>query len=154
MGKVKKYGILGFICVLGLSIASTAGAGLLIHLKDGRILKVNVSKEDFMGLSFEKGEDDSLQNLSWDFETGGLTGWTQTGEAFKNQPTFGDNPTARNRGQASNHQGQYWIGTYENRHQSSDPAGAVQGDAPQGTLTSTPFILRNSRISFLVGGGL
>ncbi|RKU14174.1 hypothetical protein C6501_08415, partial [Candidatus Poribacteria bacterium] len=39
-----------------------------------------------------------------DFETGDLTDWEKTGTAFDFQPTWGDNPTARNRGQPSNHQ--------------------------------------------------
>jgi hypothetical protein len=52
-------------------------------------------------------------NFTLDFEGGTLRGWRAEGEAFRFQPTFGDNPTARKRGQASNHQGNYWIGTYE-----------------------------------------
>jgi hypothetical protein len=35
----------------------------------------------------------------------------------------------------------------------STAAGVVQGDAPTGALTSPPFLIRGSRISFLVGGG-
>jgi hypothetical protein len=136
-----------------LWFSSHAAADLVIHLKDGRTLRVDVRKEDFMGMSFEAGSANASQPVTWDFETGNLKGWTRTGEAFNNQPTFGDNPTARNRGQASGHQGQYWIGTYENRPGPSDPAGGIQGDGPQGTLTSAPFTIRNSRISFLIGGG-
>ena len=33
------------------------------------------------------------------------------------------------------------------------PQGSEQGDAPQGTLTSQPFIIEGGYISFLVGGG-
>ena len=51
--------------------------------------------------------------ITWDFETGNLYGWTKSGTAFNFQPTYGDNPTARRRGQPSNHQGQYWIGGFE-----------------------------------------
>lgn len=91
--------------------------------------------------------------ITWDFETGDLRGWQSTGTAFNNQPTYGDNPTARHRGQPSNHQGDYWIGGYENRHYPSDPPGRVQGDGPQGTLTSEPFTITTSTISFLIGGG-
>jgi TonB family protein len=94
-----------------------------------------------------------LNGTSWDFESDGLSGWTQTGDAFKFQPTFEDNPTARNRGQASNHQGQYWIGTCEKRPLPSDPPGQIQGDGPQGTLTSQPFTIQKPTISFLIGGG-
>ena len=35
-----------------------------------------------------------------DFETGDLTDWEKEGTAFDFQPTWGDNPTARNRGPA------------------------------------------------------
>jgi TolB-like protein len=91
--------------------------------------------------------------ITWDFETGDLRGWQATGNAFNNQPTYGDNPSARHRGQPSHHQGDYWIGTYENRHTPSDPPGGIQGDGPQGTLTSSPFKVGFSSISFLIGGG-
>lgn len=91
--------------------------------------------------------------ITWDFETGDLRGWKNTGDAFKNQPTYGDNPTARHRGQPSNHQGEYWIGGFENRHYPSDPAGGIQGDRPQGILTSQPFTITTSIINFLIGGG-
>jgi TolB-like protein len=91
--------------------------------------------------------------ITWDFETGDLRGWKTSGEAFRNQPTYGDNPTARHRGQPSNHQGEYWIGGYENRHYISDPPGRVQGDGPQGMLTSLPFPITFPIINFLIGGG-
>src|ERR1051325_2443133 len=42
----------------------------------------------------------------------------------------------------SQHAGQYWIGTYE-----------VNGDAPQGTLTSVPFEVKQPWASFLMNGG-
>jgi hypothetical protein len=88
-----------------------------------------------------------------DFETGDLRGWARTGNAFDHQPTLGDNPKARNR-ESSNHQGKWWIGGYE-RYQGKpgQNPGDVQGDEPTGTLTSTPFLIRGDRISFLIGGG-
>lgn len=95
----------------------------------------------------------SSPSITWDFETGDLTGWTATGDAFKYQPTFGDNPTERHRGQPSNHQGDFWIGTYEKRPTHRHNAGETQGDGPKGTLTSAPFTIESSNISFLVGGG-
>ena len=89
-----------------------------------------------------------------DFEDGTLRGWTATGDAFKFQPTRGDNPTARNRNQPSNHQGKYWIGTYEKYQGNRDErAGEVQGDGPQGYLTSAAFTIPKGRLTFLVGGG-
>lgn len=90
---------------------------------------------------------------TWNFETGDLAGWQATGEVFVNQPTYGDNPTARKRGQSSSHEGDFWIGGYENRPDPSSPPGATQGDGPQGTLTSAPFVIASKRIGFLIGGG-
>ena len=72
---------------------------------------------------------------------------------FDNQPTFGDNPTARNRGQPSNHQGDWWVGGAENRPCKHMEAGKLQRDIPQGTLTSASFLIKGSNISFLIGGG-
>ncbi|MEW6417524.1 MAG: PASTA domain-containing protein [Nitrospirota bacterium] len=93
-------------------------------------------------------------NFTLDFEEGNLRGWKQTDKAFENQPTLGDNPTARNRGQPSNHQGRYWIGTYEKYQGRSDQKpGGIQGDRPQGTLTSASFTISRGTLSFLVGGG-
>ena len=89
----------------------------------------------------------------FDFESGDLNGWTAEGDAFAFQPTYGDNPSARARGQASNHKGSFWIGTYEKRHSKDDAAGGVQGDGPRGTLTSPEFDIRLPGASFLVGGG-
>ncbi|XP_027037597.1 uncharacterized protein LOC113666043 [Pocillopora damicornis] len=88
----------------------------------------------------------------FDFEDG-IMGWIKTGTAFDNQPTFGDNPTARNRGQPSNHQGDWWIGGSEDRPTIGTPAGQVQGDGPQGTLVTPSFIIIGHLISFLIGGG-
>ena len=94
----------------------------------------------------------SSKACMFDFETG-LSGWKRTGTAFNNQPTYGDNPTARNRGQPANQQGDWWIGGYENRPSKAATPGAVQGDGPQGTLASPFFKIVGKRISFLIGGG-
>jgi hypothetical protein len=93
-------------------------------------------------------------SFTLDFEEGNLRGWTRTGDAFNFQPTFGDNPTARHRGQPSRHHGNYWIGTYEKFQglQIQNP-GDTQGDGPQGTLISPPFTVPSGQLSFLVGGG-
>ena len=90
--------------------------------------------------------------VTWDFETGDLRGWTSSGTAFAFQPTRGDNPRARQ--STSNHQGEYWVGTYE-RYQGrrGDAAGTVQGERPQGTLESQTFQIPPGPLSFLVGGG-
>ncbi len=88
----------------------------------------------------------------FDFENG-IDDWEKTGTVFNNQPTFGDNPTARNRGQPANQQGDWWIGGYEERPSEEAKAGDVQGDSPQGTLTSPRFRIVGKKITFLIGGG-
>ncbi|KXJ18052.1 Fibropellin-1 [Exaiptasia diaphana] len=88
----------------------------------------------------------------FDFENDGLSKWTLTGTAFNNQPTYGDNPTARKR-EPSNHKGNWWIGGAENRPSPSDKAGAVQLDKPTGTMKSPPFRLTGTRLKFLISGG-
>ncbi len=80
--------------------------------------------------------------LNFDFETGSLLDWTAEGDAFKNQPIKGDTVAKRRPDMKSQHQGDYWIGTYEN-----------DGDKPQGTLTSVPFKVTHPWASFLIGGG-
>ena len=91
---------------------------------------------------------------SFDFEDG-IGEWEMTGRAFINQPTFGDNPAARNR-ESAQQQGDWWIGGAENRPSENDapegqhPDGA---DPPQGTLISPCFRIVGRDISFLIGGG-
>src|SRR5262245_42859580 len=80
--------------------------------------------------------------LNLDFETGTLKDWTGEGDAFQGQPIKGDTVFPRRGDMKSQHQGQYWIGTYE-----------VKQDPPQGTLTSVPFKVTHPWASFLVGGG-
>jgi len=43
---------------------------------------------------------------------------------------------------SSHHTGEYWVGSYEKK-----------GDAPQGTLTSRPFVVNQPYATFLLGGG-
>ena len=93
----------------------------------------------------------SLTVCSFDFEDG-IGGWEKTGTAFNNQPTFGDNPTARGR-EPAQQQGDWWIGGAEVRPSPDDPAGKGQGDNAQGTLTSPCFVIVGNIISFLIGGG-
>ncbi|KAK3723837.1 hypothetical protein QZH41_019521, partial [Actinostola sp. cb2023] len=89
----------------------------------------------------------------FDFEQHGKDKWTLTGTAFSNQPTYGDNPTARHRKQPSHHMGKWWIGGFENRPSASAKAGAIQGDKPTGTMTSPPFVINGNKLRFLIGGG-
>ena len=64
--------------------------------------------------------------------------------------------------QSAAHRGYFWIGTFENRsatHYSNgtieaiNVGGSTQGDSPQGTLTSDPFQIYGTKLSFLIGGG-
>ncbi|KXJ29339.1 hypothetical protein AC249_AIPGENE29039 [Exaiptasia diaphana] len=87
----------------------------------------------------------------FDFETGRLDGWTLTGTAFNNQPTYGDNTQARGY-PSSNLKGNWSIGTYEDRPSPSHPPNA-QGILPQGTATSPPFLIQGAKLTFLIGGG-
>ncbi len=86
------------------------------------------------------GADGKALNL--DFETGTLKDWTAEGEAFKGQPIKGDSVAARRGDMKSRHQGNYWIGGYE-----------LNGDKPQGTLTSATFSVTHPWATFLIGGG-
>ena len=140
------------LCVAGS--VSLGMAGMKINLKDGRDIEVPVSAEEISSITFDQTASPApAGGVTWNFESGDLQGWQATGDAFTYQPTYGDNPTARHRGQPSKHQGNYWIGGYEKRPAPNDPAGAVQGDGPQGTLVSRSFTIRKPSISFLIGGG-
>jgi len=88
-----------------------------------------------------------------DFEKGDLTNWKAEGAAFKFQPTKGDNPTARGRKDASKHQGEFWIGTYEQYNGKTGKPGDTQGDGITGKLTSVEFTITGDYLNFLVGGG-
>src|SRR5438552_1480149 len=78
------------------------------------------------------------QPLNLDFETGTLKDWKPEGDAFAGQPIKGDTVHPRRTDMKSEHQGQYWIGTYER-----------QGDKPQGTLMSAPFKVTHPWATFL-----
>ena len=80
-----------------------------------------------------------------------MSNWTLNGTAFNNQPTYGNNTLARNR--KSNHKGDWWIGTYENRSSPSEPFGGEQTDVPQGSLTSPSFQITGKLLTFLIGAG-
>lgn len=143
--------VIAAICIM--ASVSTAAAVMKVTLKDGRSVEVQVSAEEIASISFEQLGTAAIGGTTWNFESGDLRGWEATGDAFSFQPTYGDNPTARHRGQPSRHEGNYWIGGYEKRPTPNDQAGAVQGDGPQGTLTSQPFTITRPYLSFLIGGG-
>jgi hypothetical protein len=87
-----------------------------------------------------------------DFEFGDLSYWQAVGPAFRNQPTFGDNPYYREIGSARP-VGNFWAGSGEAHHSAGERAGAMQGDTPVGRLVSDPFRITHRRISFLIGAG-
>jgi len=80
--------------------------------------------------------------LNLGFETGDLTDWTPTGNAFVGQPVRGDTVKARRPDMASAHLGEFWIGGYEK-----------VGDDPRGTLASKPFRVTHPWASFRFAAG-
>lgn len=82
------------------------------------------------------------KRVNVDFELGDLTDWISEGEAFQRQPVKGDTVPARRSDMRSNHQGQYWVGTFE-----------FLEDKPVGTLTSASIKVTQPFASFYVGGG-
>ncbi len=99
--------------------------------------------------------------------------WTQTGNAFRNQPTFGENVSLRRAKPAAlaqlaalggnywngpypvNKRGDWWIGTAENRPHANAVWGRLaegNGDQPQGTLTSKTVRLDKPFLSFQIAG--
>ena len=90
----------------------------------------------------EFATDKAGRTLNLGFESGNLNDWTFEGDAFSGQPIKGNTITPRRGDMASDHQGEFWIGTYE-----------VDGDEPTGTLTSVAFPVRQPWASFLIGGG-
>ena len=97
---------------------------------------------------------DDLLFANSDFERGTLEGWSALGNAFTSQPVEDDNVKRRTKTQSSNHQGTYWVGTYEKYNSTiGTKRGTSQGDKPTGTLQSAPFTIRGEKISFLIAGG-
>jgi putative membrane-bound dehydrogenase-like protein len=86
------------------------------------------------------GKDGHPLNLG--FESGSLKDWNASGKAFQGQPIKGDSISARRNDMRSEHDGEFWVGTYER-----------QGDDARGTLSSVPFQVTHRYASFLVGGG-
>ena len=82
-----------------------------------------------------------------------MSNWTLNGTAFNNQPTYGNNTLSRPERVWSNHKGDWWIGTFENRSSPSEPFGGEQGDGPQGSLTSPSFQITGKLLTFLIGSG-
>ena len=100
---------------------------------------------DTVQLGIARGESPKAKTgkvLNLDFEKGSLEDWKATGDAFVGQPIRGDAVAVRRTDVKSEHQGEYWIGTFEKL-----------GDKATGTLTSVPFVVDKPYASYLVGGG-
>ena len=111
--------------------------GIFLHLqKEGPATE----EPDDDGLR-ARGADGRVLNL--DFESGDLRDWSAEGNAFEGQPIRGDTVFPRRSDSRSQHEGEYWVGTYEPHH----------SDSSVGMLTSTPFVVEAPWASFLVGGG-
>ena len=82
-----------------------------------------------------------------------MSNWTLNGTAFNNQPTYGNNTLSRPKRSWSNHKGDWWIGTFEDRSSPSEPFGGEQTDVPQGSLTSPSFQITGKLLTFLIGAG-
>ena len=82
------------------------------------------------------------QPIDLGFEAGDLRNWTAEGAAFSGQPVKGDTVAPRRSDMKSDHEGDFWIGTFER-----------DGDAPKGVLTSVSFKVTHPFASFLVAGG-
>ena len=115
-------------------------------------LRARLVAAALLGISTASAEAQSGL-YTWDFDDGTLQGWSATGAAFVNQPTYGNNVVVRRPGESPGQDGNYWIGSYENHPNNAAPPGPVQGDEPQGNLVSPAFRVDGRAISFLVGGG-
>ena len=148
---------------------SCAGADLT---SDG-----NVDADDVIQLVdywLECPTDMTAEAMHWDFEDATLQDWIATGDAFRNQPTYGNNVSAWRVKQveqtfrdliakiegdywdgpcAVGIQGEYWIGTYEDRPTTGSIWASAQGDGPRGSLLSPEFTLGKRYLHFLLGGG-
>lgn len=113
---------------------------------------------------------DAIPFDNWDFEQG-ITGWTTYGDAFINQPTFGesyykDDVNAQPIVDAIGgdywstpvhigHHGVWWIGSGQFRtNEASPPLRNAKAlfDARTGRLESPRFVLDMPFLSFLIGG--
>ena len=101
------------------------------------------SEEDLVRFKATRDEGTVLRDLN-------MPSSTYTVGNLERTHTFADQGEP---GQETGHVGYFWVGTYEKRPNSGVAAGSVQGDVPQGTLTSDPFVVAGTEISFLIGGG-
>src|SRR5262245_4932199 len=117
---------------------------LLRSRRAGRVGTATLVVALFSSLAMPAAPEGTLPNdkdgrpLNFDFEAGSLRDWTAMGAAFEKQPIKGDTVFSRRNDMRSEHQGDFWIGTYE-----------ISGDGPQGMLTSVPFKVTQPWAAFL-----
>ncbi|CAH3137455.1 unnamed protein product, partial [Porites lobata] len=81
----------------------------------------------------------------------GADNWSKQGIAFVHQPIFGghlDHSPSR-----SGHHGNWLVDSSSNVTTPCRWQNASLGDGATGTMTSPPFVIRSSYLSFLIGGG-
>ena len=79
----------------------------------------------------------------------GADRWLKQGSAFRHQPIFGGTPAASGH---AGHQGNWLIDSSRNVTSPCRWQNASLGEDAVGTMTSPPFIIRSSGLSFLIGG--
>ncbi|MCA9150322.1 MAG: DUF1080 domain-containing protein, partial [Planctomycetales bacterium] len=102
--------------------------------------RLQAEKKPAIGGTLPLTSDDRPLDLG--FESGDLSPWNETGDAFAQQPRNEDGISSRWPGQSSAKHGEYFIAGYE-----------VKGDAGIGTLTSPVFRVNQPFATYLVGGG-
>ncbi|XP_068731169.1 adhesion G protein-coupled receptor E2-like isoform X1 [Montipora capricornis] len=80
----------------------------------------------------------------------GADRWLKHGSAFRHQPIFGGTPDASGH---AGHQGNWLIDSSRNVTSPCRWQNASLGEDAVGTMTSPPFVIRSSGLSFLIGGG-
>jgi len=83
--------------------------------------------------------------LNLDFESGTLKDWTAEGNAFEQQPINGDTVSVRRSDMKSQHQGNFWIGTFERG------GDDLTGTLNLGTLQSNAAMGQLPRLGWIVG---
>jgi putative membrane-bound dehydrogenase-like protein len=109
------------------------------HRQSGMEGKLDVSDEPRTTSDEGTAPRTDQRTLNLDFESGALSDWTATGDAFSVVKAAGRSPELRDA--PDDRAGEYWV--------SSRPGG----NANRGVLTSAPFPVTHPYASFLVSGG-
>ena len=140
--------------LLDITVGGMKGAHALFHQRSKvteaawlaaqpvRHIAKPISRDQALIFEGDTPKSKAGKELNLGFEKGTLEDWTATGDAFVGQPIRGDTVSARREDMKSEHQGEFWIGTFEK-----------SGDKATGTLTSASFVVDKPYASYLVGGG-